>query len=392
MSDRLRVALLIESSRGFGRTLLRGITAYGRTHGHWAFFHEERELAAPLPGDLKRWRPDGIIARLATNKLVQQVRALGLPTVDLSCKYDVPGVPSLTPDNAAIGRLAVEHFLERGFRRFAYCGLPGIPFSDRQEAGFQEALAARGFHADCFHFRKLPRTVVLAKVEAYAMQRTGDLADWLRGQPKPLALLACSDVRGQQVVSVCEQAGIAVPDEVAVLGIDNDDVQCELCNPSLSSIDPNVERIAYETAAILDCMMRGGASPPARISVPPRGVVARGSTDVLAIADREVAECIRFVREHACQPHIEIEDILASLNFSRSTLNRWFHKWLGRSPREEITRLRLNRAQDLLAATTLPLDEIARRCGFEHMESMCRMVKRMTGQTPGEYRKAKLSK
>ena len=317
---------------------------------------------------------------------------LGLPTVDLSCRYDMPGIPSLTPDNAALGQLAVEHFLERGFRRFAYCGFPGIPFSDRQEACFQAALAAHGFHADCFRCRKAGRNVILAKVEAYAMRRAGDLADWLRGLPKPLALLACSDVRGQQVVTVCEQAGIAVPDEAAVLGIDNDDVQCDLCNPSLSSIDPNVERVAFETAALLDRMMRGGAPPPTRLSVPPRGVVTRGSTDVLAIADREVAEAIRFVREHACQPHIEIEDILARLNFSRSTLNRWFHKWVGRSPRDEITRLRLRRAQDLLAATTLPLDEIARRCGFEHMESMCRMVKRTTGQTPGEFRKATLSK
>ena len=262
MSDRLRVALLIESSRGFGRRLLRGITAYGRTHGHWAFFHEERELAHPLPKNLKQRRPDGMIARLASDELVRQVRELGLPTVDLSCKYDMPGIPSLTPDNAALGRLAVEHFLERGFRRFAYCGLPGIPFSARQEAGFQEALAARGFRADCFRGRKVPAHAVLAKVEAYAMRRAGELADWLRGLPKPLALLACSDVRGQQVVTVCEQAGIAVPDEVAVLGIDNDDVQCDLCNPSLSSIDPNVERIAYETAALLDRMMRG--EPPPR--------------------------------------------------------------------------------------------------------------------------------
>ncbi len=392
MSEHLRVALLIESSRGYGRTLLQGIAAYGRTHGHWAFFHEERELDAPLPKNLKLWRPDGIIARLRNDRLLRQVREMRVPTVNLSSKHTTSGIPSLTPDNAALVGLAVDHFLERGFRHFAYCGLPGVPFSDLRAGQFQEALAAHGFRADRFRGRQLPRNAGLAKVEAYAMRHSGELAGWLRGLPKPLALLACNDMRGQQLVTVCEQAEIAVPDEVAVLGIDNDDVQCELCNPPLSSVDPNVEQISYEAASLLDRMMRGEPPPQTHILVPPRGVVTRRSTDVLAVPDRDVAAAIRFVREHACEPGIEIEDILGHLEVSRATLKRWFRKWLGRSPRAEINRVRLNRVQDLLAATALPLDEIALRCGFEHVESMCRMVKRSTGHTAGEYRKALSSK
>ena len=181
-------------------------------------------------------------------------------------------------------------------------------------------------------------------------------------------------------MTVCDEAGIAVPDEVAVLGIDNDDVQCELCNPPLSSVDPNVERIGYEAAALLDRMIarRAAAADP------------RSSSSRWAWSPAARPTCWRsptatwprpssFVREHACEPGIEIEDLLARLSFSRATLNRWFRKWLGRSPSEEIARVRLNRVHDLLATTDLPLEKIARRCGFRHVESMCRMVKRMHG-------------
>ena len=392
MPHHLRVALLIESSRGYGRKLLQGIAAYARTHGSWAFFHEERDLGAPLPKDLKQWQPEGIIGRLSGKRLIGQVRKLGLPTVDLYHEDDTQDIPGVAAHQAALVALAVEHFLERGFRHFAYCGLPGVMFSDLRAVRFQEALAARDFRADRFRCRHLPPGAPLAKVETSVMRHSGELAAWLQGLPKPVALLACNDMRGHQVMNVCDEAGIRVPDEVAVLGIDNDDVQCELCNPPLSSVDPNIERIGYEAAALLDGMIQGQPPPRTRILVQPRGVVTRGSTDVLAIANREAAQAIQLVRREACEPGLKIDDLLASLEFSRATLNRWFRKWLGRSPIEEIARVRLNQVKDLLATTSLPLEDIAPRCGFQHVESMCRMVKRVTGQTPGEYRKLTRSK
>ena len=392
MSPHLRVALLIESSRGYGRKLLQGIAAYARTHGPWTFFHQERDLGAPLPANLKPWRPEAVIARLSGERLIAQVRELGLPTVDLYHEDDTQDIPGVAARQESLAGLAVEHFLERGFRHFAYCGFPGVLFSDLRAVEFERALTARGFHAEQFRCRPAPRGGGLAKVEAAVMRRSGELADWLRRLPKPAALLACNDMRGQQVMTVCDEAGIRVPDEVAVLGIDNDDVQCELCDPPLSSIDPNVARIGYEAAALLERMVRGEPPPQTRLLVEPCGVVTRRSTDVLAIADRDVAETIRFVREHACELGIEVEGLLGRLNFSRATLNRWFRKWLGRSPAEEITRVRLERVKELLATTALPLEEIAHRSGFQHVESMCRMVKRTTGQTPGEFRKLMLAK
>ena len=386
MRDKLRIALLIESSRGYGRQLLQGIAAYSRLNGPWSFFHEERNLGAPLPKNLKSWRPQGIIARLSGETLIRQIRAMGLPTVDLYHEDETVDIPGVIPDQEALVRVAVDHFLDLGFRHFAYCGFPGILFSDLRAASFQQIVASRGFPADVYCCRQLSAGTNLASVEAHVMRRSGELAIWLRGLPKPAALLACNDMRGQQVVTVCNEIGVVVPDEVAVLGIDNDDVQCELCDPALSSVNPNIARIGYEAAALMDRMIAGEAPPRTRILVHPCGVIVRRSTDTLAIPDRDAAEAIRFAREHACDPGIEIEDIFASQSTSRATFNRWFRKWLGRSPREEINRIRLNRIKDLLASTALPLEEIAHRCGIQHVESMCRMVKRTTGRTPREFR------
>jgi LacI family transcriptional regulator len=388
----LRVALLIESSRGYGRKLLQGIATYARARGPWVFLHEERDLGAPLPSNLAQWNPDGIIGRLAGDRLIRQVRKLGLPTVDLYHEDDTKDIPGIAACQPSLIRLAIDHFLVRGFKHFAYCGFPGVLFSDLRSENFQVSLDAQGLHADVFAFGQNPPQGGLADVEAYAARRGGELARWLKALPKPVALLACNDMRGQQIVTACAEAGIAVPDEVAVLGIDNDDVQCELANPPLSSIDPNVEQIGYEAAALLDRMIAGDPPPSARVLVEPCGVVTRRSTDVLAIANRDVAEAIRFVRERASSPGLKIEDLLTRLNLSRATLNRWFRKWLGRSPSAEITRVRLGRVQDLLATTALPLEEIAQRSGFQHVESMCRMVKRVTGQTPGELRRQTHSK
>ena len=392
MADRLRVALLIESWGGYGRRVLRGIAAYARAHGPWAFFHEERDLGTRLPKNLEEWRPDGIIARLTGARLIRQVRQMGLPMVNLTLAAGTEDIPGVTSRPESIVRLAIDHFLERGFQHFAYCGFPGALFSELRAKCYQEALAEHDRPVHLFASSPRSRKMSLAESEAYALGRAEKLAQWLQGLPKPVALLACNDKRGQQVAAACAELGIDVPDQVAVLGIDNDDVQCELCNPPLSTIDPNVEQVGYEAAALLDRLIAGEPPPPTLILVEPSRVVVRRSTDVLAIANREMAEAVRFVRDHACDPELEIEDLVAQLDLSRKTLDRWFQKCLGRSPHEEIARVRLARIQDLLATTTLPPDEIALLSGFGHVGSMCRMMKRMTGQSPGEYRQSRILK
>ena len=386
MSGRLRVALLIESSRSYGRQLLKGIAAYARTRGGWTFFHEERALGDPIPPRLKQWKPDGIIARLNGAEMARQFRRMRLPTVDLYLEQETQGIPGVVVDQNTLVDMAIDHFLERGFKNFAYCGFAGVLFSDLRADCFVKRLAERGLRGDVFSYPVMPHQAGLASIEAHAMRYADELVAWLHGLPKPLALLACNDMRGQQVLSICAEADIAVPDHVAVLGVDNDDVQCEICNPPLSSVDPNAEQIGYRAARLLEQMMRGEAPPPARVLVPAKGVVVRRSTDVLAVDHRDAAEAIRIVRQGACG-RIGIEDVMRRVSVSRSTLERWFEKYLGRSPTAEMMRVQVQRVQELLRTTNFTLSEIARLAGFTHVESMQRIFKRMVGQTPGQYRK-----
>jgi LacI family transcriptional regulator len=381
----LRVALLIESSRAYGRELLRGIAAYVQQHGPWVLQQEDWSLDQPLPARLRDWRPDGVIARVDSSSLARQLRGLSVPVVDLYCEDQRYRLPGVLPDQCAVVRLAAEHFLDRGFGHFAYCGLPRVLFSSLRQKFLAEYLALLGHKLHAYVAPAAVRSRSLSGIEANALGQAGDLARWLSELPKPVGLLACSDVRARQVLGICVDAQIAVPDEIAVLGVDNDDMLCELCSPPLSSIDLNAERIGHEAAGLLHGMIQGQPAPRAKVLIQPAGVVTRKSTDQLAIADREIAAAVRYLREHACE-EIDIDDLARQLKVSRSTLGRWCSKSLGRSPSEEITRVRLNRVRELLVSTALPMERIARLTGFPHVESLFRLFKQVTGQTPSQYR------
>ena len=212
------------------------------------------------------------------------------------------------------------------------------------------------------------------------------LTKWLRHLPKPVGLFCCNDTRAYQVLDVCNTGNIAVPEEVAVLGVDNDGVECEISNPPLSSIDPNAARVGFEAASLLDRLIRGEKLRSARIMVPPARVVARRSTDVIAIQDSDVAEVVQHVRRNALRP-IVLEDFVNVLNLSRSTLERWFHRYLGHSMKDEIVSIRMKHIQGLLLSTDQSLEEIAVSAGYEHVETMSRIFKRSVGLNPGEYRR-----
>jgi LacI family transcriptional regulator len=386
MYEQKRVVLLIESSRSYGRQLLKGIAAYARTHDSWTFFHEERALGAPVNPRLKTWKPDGIIGRLMGSPLIRFIRRLNLPTVDLFHEDELPGIPGVAIDQESLIRLAIGHFLERGFKNFAYCGFSKLMFSELRAACFVKRLAERGFQTNVFSYPGLQSGTGLAQYEEHSIQYNDRLLSWLRSLPKPMALLACNDWRAQQILAICSEVGIVVPDEVAVLGVDNDDVECELCNPPLSSIDPNVEQIGYRAADLLDRLMKGEVLSPVRSLVPALGIVTRRSTDVLVVGEPDAAEAIRFVRKHACEG-ITIKDVAQHLSVSPKTLCRWFKKYLGHSPTLEIMRVQVQHIQDLLQTTNLTLEQITPLAGFTHVESLERIFKRKVGVTPGNYRK-----
>jgi LacI family transcriptional regulator len=216
--------------------------------------------------------------------------------------------------------------------------------------------------------------------------RQDALAEWLTGLPKPCGILVASDQLGPHLLEACRRAGVAVPDEVAVVGVDNDETMCDVCNPPLSSVDADHQLVGYRAAELLDTLMQGGKAPSLLTYLEPRGVVVRKSSDVLATGDRLVAAALCLIRERACTG-LSAQDVVAAIPVSRSVLQRRFRQETGRSIQEEIIRTRMNRARQLLAETELPLVEVAERAGFNHQEYLGATFKAQLGKTPLEYRR-----
>ena len=375
---RRQVALLIETSNAYGRGLLQGVVHYIREHRPWAFHLMEQGRGDDPPAWLESWRGDGIIARIETPRLAQAVVRAGVPAVDVSAARLVPELPWVETDDQQIARLAAGHLLERGFRHFAFYGDARFNWSVWREKHFRTEIEAAGHSVHSYRPTKIPGDLA---AEARALRQ------WLVELPKPVGIMAGYDIRGQQVLDACRAAVLAVPDEVAVIGVDNDALLCELASPPLSSVIPDTHRAGYEAAALLAALMAGKKVRPVVHLIAPVGVASRQSTDVLAIDDREVVQAVRFIREHACEG-INVADVLRALPLSRRVLEQRFQRLLGRTPREEILQVRLGRVRQLLAETDLPLYLVAERTGFEHTEYLSVVFKRETGKTPSAFRAA----
>jgi LacI family transcriptional regulator len=377
---RPHVALMVETSQIYGRQILRGIIRYLRSHQPWSVFLELRELRVAPPAWLKDWRGDGIISRITDPSLAELLRKKRIPVVNLNDVHSGLGLPTIESDHRAIGRLAAEHLLERGFRHFAVCGFTGHAWSRQRLEGFLEALGATASACRVYESPWGGR-------HAHPWeQEQGRIGDWLRGLPRPVGVFACNDSRGQHVLDACQRVGLSVPEEVAVIGVDDDVLLCELCDPPLSSVVPNPERVGYEAAALLDRLMTGDKPRRLHELIEPLGVATRQSTDVLAIDDPHVAVAVRYIRENACGG-VTVRDVLRQVPLSRTILERRFRKYLGRSPQAEIRAVQLKRVQQLLAETELNLERVAELAGYEHPEYLSVVFKRETGQTPGQYRR-----
>jgi LacI family transcriptional regulator len=381
MSRERHVALLIETSRSYGRGLLRGIIRYQREHQPWSIYFEPRGLRDSAPNWLKTWRGDGILARVNDRRTARIIRQNGIPAVDL--RFAVPnlGMPAVGIDNATVVQRAVDHFLDRGFTRFAFCGYPRgtSRWMDLRGELFAQKLASRGLACEVFG--------------GTARQRSGSweqeqrqLARWLTRLARPIAVMACNDDRGLQVLDACRRAGHKVPDEVSVLGVDNDEYMCGLATPPLSSIDINLEEIGYRAAALLDGLMHGNSPPLEPVLLPAGQVVTRQSTDGLAIEDPELSAAIRFLREHACQG-IRMRDVTLATGIERRTLERKMKKAFGRSPKAELLRIQIDCARRLLQGTQLSVKAIAAQAGFPNSRYFSNVFRSRVGLAPGQFRK-----
>jgi len=376
---RRSVALLVETSNAYSRGLLEGVISYVKQHANWSIFLTEQERGADPPKWLTRWKGDGIIARIETDNIARVVKKTKLPVVDLSAARHVPHIPWADTDDAAIAKLAVDHFISRGFRNLAYCGDPAFAWSDARCEQFRRIVLSRQ--------RSLSVHQSIARYDPqFSLDREKKrLAKWLRALPRPVAIMACYDFKAQQVLDVCREIGIAVPEEIAVLGVDNDRLLCEFASPPLSSVIPDTKRTGYEAAELLDRMMRGETVSNEPLVTKPLGIKTRQSTDVLAVDDSDVSHALRYIRQHA-NHNIRVSDVLKQVKLSRRVLESRFQQTLGRSPHEEIQRQRINRIKELLSETDLSIGEIAMLAGFEHPEYLAAVFKRETGMSPTGFR------
>ncbi len=374
-----RIGLVFEHSMSYPRGVLRGIKKFADTKPGWILvILESNGLTAQA---LETAHPDGLIANAFDRKLVELLVAQHRPVVNVSPVLpDVP-FPSVMVDHHAVGRMACEHLIDRGLRHFGIVGHARHLYAIEREAGFREAL--HGIESSCEAFYERPATSFRNRARLLAL--SSRFQEWLSRLPKPVGVFACHDVWGLQVVEACRLAQLKVPEEVAVIGVDNDDLLCGLARPPLSSISVPAEQIGFESAATLERLLQRRKARKSRLLIPPPGVVARQSSDVLTGADSDLHAAIRFIRNNAHEP-LRVSDVLRVVPVSRRTLEQRFQQFLRRGIGEEIRRVHLARAKTLLATSILSMTEIARRSGYGSVHYLSRTFRKETGLTPTQFR------
>jgi len=336
------------------------------------FYNEPRGLFEKLP-KLDKWELDGIIMRDTPENL--KLLKLHIPTV-VSIRYQdkVLGVPNIIGNSDAIGNMAAEYFYNNGFRVFAFCGFDNFPWSREREEAFRNIACSKG------------------KIYIYKQSFSSDyerelneIAYWLSTLPKPVGVMACNDVRAVHVTGACKLAQIQVPDEVAIMGVNNDHLICELASPPLSSIALNTQRAGQLAAMCLEEMMAGKKIAEKRIMVEPEYVVTRKSTDILAIKDPNVTAALRFIKLN-CKKFIQVAEVVEAVGINRRSLERYFKQYLNHTIHEEITRVRIEAISKMITETSLSIGEIAAHMGFHNINHISRYFKAIKGVTPHEFR------
>ena len=378
---------MIDSSRKYGRDLVRGVMRYSRLHGPWMFpwmlyrqdlFYVARGSERAELEHLKKWKPQGIMARDMID--IEKVERWNIPLFALA-GMEPPSVGrnNIIPDNNAVGRMAAEHLLERGFRNFGYCGFDIMCWSRERGASFSARIAEAGFQTSIY---KQPKSLV----DCLWHREERVLVEWLRGLPKPVGIMACNDDRGQHITEACANAKIDVPYEVAIIGVDNDDQACDISNPPLSSVVLDVEKAGFQASELLDRMMAGEKMPPQTVIVHPNRVVMRQSTNIVAVEDKLVSQALTFIH-HNANCLIQVDDVVKNLSVSRRNLHDKFMKTLGRSVYDEIKRVRIDLISQMLIETDLSISDIALSLGYDNTNHIARYFKQKMGISPVDYRK-----
>ena len=377
----------VETSKQYGRDVLRGIGRYLQAHGPWSIYFTERGESDSEPEWIKNCDGDGIITRSCSATSSRLARERGIAVVNVSYHRDLApdlDIPSVNCDHHEIGRMVAEHFINRGFCHFGFCHALGTKWSeDRRDAFIDRCRQHR--HA-----------VNVFELPPGSEGRDGDwerdlalISSWIQPLPKPCGIMAACDLFGSRIIDACRRVGVRVPAEAAVVGVGNDPLFCTLSWPPLSSVDQNDVQIGYEAARLLASIMEGKPPPDSSspILLPPKELVVRTSSDILASGDANVAVALLFIRDQASRP-LAVDKVASSASLSRRELERRFRRQLGTSPYKEIQRARIQRVKNLLIHTDDTLENISEQLGFTETSNMATLFKNITGMSPGKYRKS----
>jgi LacI family transcriptional regulator len=371
-----RIVLLLETSREFGRQLLIGIAHYSRLNGPWSFYKDPVDLKSSIPY-LTSWKPDGIIMR--DSLITKELLKLKIPTIlaihDSSYPKDVPVIRT---DSISIAKMASRHFIEKGFKNLAFCGFDSYDWSEERKLYFNQFNSDAGIKT--YNFRQSKNKNLTWENEQKHVRK------WIESLPKPVGIFAGNDDRGQHILEVCKLISLKVPEDVAVIGVDNDPLVCELEDPPLTSIALNVEAAGFGAARLLDRLMNNEKVPERQIIVTPSHIVQRQSSDILAVDDVEVARAIHYIMNNA-KNKILVLDVVNKTNISRRSLEKRFKKSFHRSIYNEIQQVRTEMISKLLIETNLSISEITSSFNFTDCEHISRFFKKEKGIGLREFRK-----
>ena len=362
----IRVVLLLETSRAFGRQLIIGIARYSRLNGPWSFYKEPIDLKSSIP-HLTNWKPDGIIMRdsLVTKELLK----LKIPTILAIHDSRYPkDLPVIKTDSYSIAEMASKHLLEKGLKNFAFCGFDEYDWSKERGSWFTKFNSEAGYQTRTY---LPPRRI---KKDDWENEQQ-HVSEWIKTLPKPVGIFACNDDRGQHILEVCKVINLKVPEDVAVIGVDNDPMICDIGDPPLTSIALNVEAAGFEAAKLLDHLINKKKTAGRQIMVTPSHIVQRQSSEILAVDDAEVAAAISYIRKNV-KNKIRVNDVVRITSVGRRTLENKFRKIIHRSIHKEIQQVRVESISKLLIETNMPISQITSLFEFTDIEHISRYFKK----------------
>lgn len=382
--DVRRVAILLGTSGAAGRLTLRGIGAYARTRQDW---NCQFQPASDESIDrLSSWQPHGVILEIYSPEWVPKLQALGVPVVDVSEVIEKPPFPLVIHDSHAIGRLAADYLLARGFGALAFIGITNAVYSAVRKQGFVERATEVGVECLCHIVGLASRSNDQSGGHDWRVEDDA-LRTFIRRLPdRPVGVFASNDGRAIQFIEAGREIGLDVPGRVAVVGCDNDDLLCELARPPLSSVVNASEQVGFQAAAVLNRLLDGQPPAQRKTLLPPINVITRQSSELMAVDDPELAVALRYIRENSHRP-LNGDEVVRQVAVARRSLERRFASHLGRTLHDEIERAHVDQARQLLVHTDLPMPAVAERSGFGSLRTLAIAFRKATQLTPSAYRR-----